>query len=80
MARRLSDFDPRMRGGFLVFDCPTCAPQGNAHGIRVPLAPQQDQHGQSWQYSGEFPETISLTPSVDAGCWHGFITNGDVTP
>lgn len=37
-----------------------------------------------WQATGEFPETVSLQPSVnlvdDQGnttCWHGFVTNGE---
>ena len=21
---------------------------------------------------------LTLTPSIDSGCWHGFITNGEV--
>ncbi len=31
--------------------------------------------------AGDTFETLSLSPSVDAsraGCWHGFVTNGDV--
>lgn len=27
---------------------------------------------------GEFPDTLTLTPSVDAGCWHGYIQNGQI--
>jgi hypothetical protein len=37
-----------------------------------------------WQASGEFPDSVTLQPSVnivdDAGktlCWHGHITNGE---
>jgi hypothetical protein len=74
---KLSDFDPRVKGGFLIFDCPTCTPKGDAHGIRVPLAPAQDSHGQSWQHSGNFPD-LTLHPSVDAGCWHGWIRDGEM--
>lgn len=44
-----------------------------------------------WQASGEFPDTLSLSPSVDIVelneqgekirtlCWHGHVTNGDAT-
>ena len=35
----------------------------------------------NWHRTGETFETLSLSPSVDAsafGCWHGFITNGEV--
>ena len=82
---KLRDLDPRLRGGdlasgaFLVFDCPACSPKGDAHGIRVPLAPKVDQNGQSWQHSGEFPDTLTLSPSINAGCWHGWIENGEIT-
>lgn len=74
---KLTDLDARVKNGVLIFDCPTCSASGNAHGIRVALAPTVDVHGQSWQHSGEFPN-LTLTPSVDAGCWHGFITNGEI--
>ncbi|HEY2509509.1 MAG TPA: DUF6527 family protein [Polyangiaceae bacterium] len=35
-----------------------------------------------WTMSGTNLEDLTLTPSVDVGtpsCWHGFITNGNVT-
>ncbi len=76
---RLRDLNPKLSAdGFLRFDCPTCTPQGNAHAIRVPLAPAVDQYGKSWQHTGEFPDSLTLTPSVNAGCWHGSITNGEM--
>jgi hypothetical protein len=71
----LAELDPKLSDtGFLRFDCPTC----RTHGIRVPLAPAVDQYGQSWQHTGEFPDTLTLMPSVDAGCWHGFIQDGQI--
>lgn len=73
----LADVDARIKGGFLIFDCPNPECPNGRHGIRVPLAPQVDRHGQSWQHSGELPN-LTLTPSVDAGCWHGFIRNGEL--
>jgi hypothetical protein len=36
--------------------------------------------GYAWQRAGETFETLTLSPSVDAsaaGCWHGFVTNGE---
>lgn len=74
---KLRDLQPRFNGRFLVFDCP-CGKCGGR--IRVALAPQQDSQGQAWNYTGEFPDSLSLTPSVNAGCWHGYITNGEVRP
>ena len=44
-----------------------------------------------WQATGKFPDTLSLLPSIDiieadeqgnkirTLCWHGFVTNGEVT-
>lgn len=74
---KLKDLDAKLNENVLTFDCPSCKDQ-NAHKIRVPLSPATDRHGQSWNHGGEFPETLTLQPSVDAGCWHGWITNGEV--
>lgn len=76
---RLSELDPKLADGFLRFDCPVCSLANDCHAIRVPLAPAVDSRGQSWQHTGEFPETLTLKPSINAGCWHGYITNGEVT-
>jgi hypothetical protein len=73
---RLSAFNAKLAGGFLVFDCPSCAMQ-YPHRIRVPIAPTVFS-GFSWQSAGTFPETFTVTPSIDAGCWHGNITNGEL--
>lgn len=35
----------------------------------------------AWKIEGTFPETTTVTPSIDAsasGHWHGFITNGEI--
>ena len=37
--------------------------------------------GHQWTRTGDTFENLSLTPSVDAsraGCWHGFVTNGEI--
>ena len=72
---KLRDFSPVLKdSGFLVFDCP-CGKCGGR--IRVALAPTKDSHGQSWQHFGNFPD-LTLHPSVDAGCWHGWIWDGEM--
>ncbi len=46
---------------------------------RVPVDPRFG--GKVWQVSGP-PDAPTLSPSVncqDDSCWHGFITNGEVT-
>ena len=73
---QLSELNPKItESGFLVFDCP-CSKCGGR--IRVPLHPAQDRDGQSWSHSGNL-ENITLQPSVNAGCWHGFISNGQIS-
>lgn len=90
--------------GYLSFDCPH---PGCGHGLRVPIsaAPfhEREPRGEHdyprakngkvkvWQATGEFPETLSLQPSVhiaetdDQGnvirtiCWHGHVTDGATT-
>lgn len=42
---------------------------------------QQASDGQLWQVTGEAPK-LTVTPSIDcveAGGWHGHITNGELT-
>jgi uncharacterized protein DUF6527 len=76
---RLTDLEPKLvdgaRGKILIFWCPVCKGE-EAHKIRVPVEPEVDRHGQSWKSEGKFPDTLTLQPSVNAGCWHGNITNG----
>ena len=28
--------------------------------------------------TGAFPDSLTVNPSVNAGCWHGWIKNGEV--
>lgn len=75
---RLETLDARWKEGVLTFDCPCGKCAGK---LRVPTthaAPETHPIGMRWQASGEFPN-LTILPSVDAGCWHGFITNGEVS-
>jgi len=64
--------------GMIVFDCPNCAGD-DFHKIRVPVTKATaNRHGCWWKMSGSY-ENITLAPSIDAGCWHGYVTNGMVT-
>lgn len=88
---RLADLDPKLEGtlesGVLRFDCPL----GHGHKFRVHLGPNGGAvYPREWAASGEFPDTLTLHPSIDASqdftgtgaapCgWHGLITNGDVS-
>jgi hypothetical protein len=93
---RLSDLDPQLvgtlEGGRLHFTCPF---PGHRHGIVIYV--HREPYGEKvpdpalcgcgephrfWQAIGEFPDTLTLVPSINADspeyrCWHGFITNGD---
>lgn len=86
MTIRLADLNPSVSElhpdgttRTLVFDCPICVGDASHHvganfGIpsSVPAV---------WAMSGEFPGTMTLTPSIrmlDRCGWHGFVTNGEV--
>lgn len=46
-----------------------------------PPVPDSFEPKYRWQRTGETFDTLTLVPSIDAtGVWHGFITNGEVTP
>lgn len=91
---RLTDLEPKLVGtverGVLTFFCPY---PGHGHKLRVPLTggPAGEIDGvRHWHAEGTFPDTLTLTPSIDADgpsrrrklnpgpCWHGFVTDGEV--
>lgn len=62
----------------------------STHGLLVPFAnpqgasPAPEGHGPTprWKMTGSGLDDLTITPSIDVGtdhCWHGFITNGEVT-
>lgn len=99
---KLADLHPELVGsverGKLYFDCPH---PGCAHTVCVliskqPYHEEPSEHPDQkpvkiWQASGEFPDSLTLSPSIDlvevdeAGnkirtiCWHGHIQNGAIT-
>lgn len=101
------ELDGTLEAGAVWHDCPVCKGDA-AHRVRTPVTrrpfhevsydpPEFWKNGAErkrkfWQASGEFPETLSLSPSInivevnpDTGqviktrCWHGHISNGNVT-
>lgn len=97
--RKLTELDARLENGILIFDCPCdrCKdirenPDAARNKIwcdaliRIPILPAK----KGWTLvSGEFPETITLQPSIligesnknkAGGCegWHGYLTNGSL--
>lgn len=74
------------------FDCPV---HGKAHRVIVPFVNPLDSgrpvmRTHLWFRTGETFDTLTLTPSIDytkydngelrdPTCWHGWITNGEVT-
>lgn len=105
---RLAELDPRLSGteskGVLMHRCPVC----KTHYVRTPISDQpfheesyspkkfwengSEMTRKVWQASGEFPDTLTLSPSIDLVevdpntgqkirtlCWHGHIQNGEVT-
>ena len=67
------------------FECPVC----RNHHVLVSFADRglaDDQGSRNredkpsrWEISGTGFDDITLKPSVDCKCWHGFVTNGEVT-
>lgn len=56
---RLSEFHPTMdENGYLSFDCPI----GHPHRITIPT--DKSKHDGAWSRSGEFPDTLTLSPSI----------------
>lgn len=105
---RLRDLNPELEGtvanGVLKHDCPVC----KTHRVHTPISAQPfhaesyspkafwengtERMRKIWQASGEYPDTLTLSPSIDlievdpktgakvkTLCWHGFISNGEVT-
>ena len=85
---RLADLDPKLEGdlanGVLRFDCPF---PGHTHKLRIRVShapPHMDGEAHVWQASGTFPDTLTITPSINAcrpdffDCWHGIIHAGEV--
>ena len=92
-----------MEDGTIWFLCPHA---GCSHTIRIPISSKpfherapRNAHEHSngigvvkvWQASGQFPDTLTLSPSIDiieadakgnkirTLCWHGHIQNGQIT-
>ena len=72
----------------IEFDCPTCGHRLAVHFLpwinpdRLPTEGDFAYGQLKWQRTGDTFETLSLQPSIDfgaAGCWHGHITNGELT-
>lgn len=69
----------------MVFVCPGCYRKNGGiegthsilvwfsfRGVPVAMTPGPGR----WRVSGSNLKTLSLQPSVNCGCWHGFIKNG----
>lgn len=84
--RRLVELNPNMIGDVLILDCPcgVCVSR-----IRVHVGKKQEKRGEVcyWSMEGEFPDTLSLAPSIrvtpskEDQClgWKGWIIKGMVT-
>lgn len=58
------------------FDCP-CG-EGHKQGVsfRGRGAPLDGRP--QWEATGDSVENLTLTPSINSSCWHGFVTEGAV--
>lgn len=76
------EFEARLGMG-ISFDCPHCRKQRLGVFFKNPI----DGHAPAlrdnlWQRGGVLFENLTITPSIDCsatGCWHGHITNGEIT-
>jgi hypothetical protein len=75
---------PRRERTAIEFDCPC----GCDHRVCIPFANPEDGQGPvysglGWQRTGETFDDLTLTPSIQrelpARCWHGYVTNGEVS-
>ena len=66
----------------ILFLCPACVNK-DGHSLLVWFAdrgvPAEALPAPRWKATGTTFEDLSLSPSVNAGCWHGFVTNGEIT-
>ena len=77
----------------VMFVCPACRdpttgyghmqavwfanpPDGGSPAPHQPGYPPGDPR---WTRSGDTFETLTLTPSINTSCWHGWVKSGDVT-
>lgn len=84
---KLADLNPKLEGsladGVLRFDCPY---PNHSHKIRVAVS--NDGRNGTWKAEGEFPDSLTLSPSINANtegrdhehieCWHGYIKVGEI--
>jgi hypothetical protein len=63
----------------ITFDCPVHRNHRLGVFFENPLDGQPAQaHCLLWKRTGDTFETLTLAPSIQASCWHGFITGGEV--
>jgi hypothetical protein len=71
---RLTVLNPRIIELILTFDCP-CGKCGGR--LRVPLDGAMTAKP-TWAWNGNLSD-LTLHPSINSGCWHGWIKDGEVT-
>jgi hypothetical protein len=82
----VGDIYKRAAPGGLSFICPTHRNHRLAVFFENPAdgLPPERSVKYRWHREGEAFESLTLTPSINAQvadptCWHGFITNGDIS-
>lgn len=65
----------------VLFHCPTCKDEHSVlvwfrdRGVPDAMTPGPGR----WVVSGTGLDDLTLAPSIQIRCWHGFITHGEVT-
>lgn len=87
------DVDTLAEANQIWFLCPACFQKNSGavgtHQVMVGfdgrgLLPHQSSQSRNggpsrWAVSGTGYADLTLSPSIDCGCWHGYVRNGEVT-
>lgn len=60
----------------IMFDCPCARGERLIINLANPIGAPRVA-GNAWAATGKTVDDLSLSPSVNSGCWHGWITNGE---
>lgn len=85
--KKLTELNPEWTGVMrqnsgegIVFDCPACGPRHRlAAYFSNPLDGKEHlprPQNQIWQRDGKTFETLTISPSIDYGCFHGWVERG----
>jgi len=63
----------------IYFTCPSCRAHTLLVWFRDRGVPASNKPAARWAVSGTGYADLTLAPSINARCWHGFVRGGEVT-